>query len=63
MKKNEALAQILREWLSLPTAERTTESQAARFAMKIKDKYEFKCAADRYQEIKGILARHLAGDQ
>ena len=55
MKQDEAKALVIREWSTLPVSQRKTESQAASFAMAIKDRYDFKCSGDRYQVIKGWL--------
>jgi hypothetical protein len=60
MKQEDAKAAIIREWMALSFNERQTESQAASFAMQIKDRYAFKCSGDRYQVIKGWLQRHLS---
>jgi hypothetical protein len=59
MKKEEAERQVVRRWLALPPAERATETQAAQFAMRMKDEYQFKCSPDRYQVIKGWLQNRL----
>jgi hypothetical protein len=60
MKQEDARAAVIREWMGLPFNERQTESQAALFAMQMKDRYVFKCSGDRYQVIKGWLQRHLS---
>jgi hypothetical protein len=59
MKKDEAMRQVVAQWLALPPAERATEAQAAQFAMRIKDDYQFRCSGDRYQVIKGWLQARL----
>lgn len=59
VKKEEAMRDVVAQWLALPPAERTTEAQAAQFAMRIKDDYQFKCSGDRYQIIKGWLQKRL----
>jgi hypothetical protein len=46
--------------MELPVAERQTDDQAAAYAMKIKDRYPFKCSGDRYQVVKGWLQNHLS---
>ena len=58
--KDEARRAIMAEWNTLPEAERKTESQAAAFAMAVKDKYPFRSNADRYQVINGWLRNRLA---
>ena len=55
MKQAEAKALIIQEWSILSESQRETDSQAAAFAMAIKDKYHFRCSGDRYQVIKGWL--------
>jgi hypothetical protein len=54
MKQEDAKREIIREWSALPKSERQTDAQAAHFAMRIKDKYQFKGgSSDPYQTIKG----------
>ena len=60
MKKDDALHLILSEWLALPEADRKTDEQATRFALKITENYPFKSSGDRYQVIHGFLTRRLA---
>jgi hypothetical protein len=60
MTRSEAQAAIISDWRALPAPERMTEDQAARFAMAINDRYDFRSKADRYQVIKGWLLNHLA---
>jgi hypothetical protein len=36
MKKDEAMRQVVAQWLALPPAEHATEAQAAQFAMRHK---------------------------
>jgi hypothetical protein len=55
MKRDAARAIILSEWSALPEAERSTQHQAAVFAMKAMPRYPFRCAGDPYQRIKGWL--------
>jgi hypothetical protein len=55
MKQDAARSIILSEWSALPEAERSTEHQAAVFAMKAMPRYSFRCAGDPYQKIKGWL--------
>ncbi len=57
MTQEEARRLILIEWHRLPLEERSTESQAAEFALKVFSKYDFRCAGDPYQTVKGWLLR------
>ena len=62
MKQSEAKSQITSLWLSLPEESRT-ESEAARFAIKIlkerPDLTSFRCVDDRYKIIKAWLLQHV----
>jgi hypothetical protein len=62
MKQKEAKAQITSLWLSLPEESRT-ESEAAKFAIKIlkerPDLTSFRCIDDRYKIIKAWLMEHV----
>jgi len=62
MKQSEAKSQITSLWLSLPEESRT-ESEAAKFAMKIlkerPDLTSFRCVDDRYKIIKAWLMQHM----
>lgn len=60
MKQEDAKAMILAEWRKLPPEERATEHQAATFAMKMKNEYEFRAAGDPYQVIKSWITRYIA---
>jgi hypothetical protein len=62
MKQSEAKSQITSLWLSLPEESRT-ESEAAKFALKIlkerPDLTSFRCVDDRYKIIKAWLMQHM----
>jgi hypothetical protein len=62
MKQSEAKSQITSLWLSLPEESRT-ESEAAKFAIKIlkerPDLTSFRCVDDRYKIIKAWLMQHI----
>jgi hypothetical protein len=62
MKQSEAKSQITSLWLSLPEESRT-ESEVAKFAMKIlkerPDLTSFRCVDDRYKIIKAWLMQHI----
>ena len=60
MRQEEARNAIVGEWQALPEHERMTEGQAARFAMAIQYRYDFRSRGDRYQIIKGWLLNRLA---
>jgi hypothetical protein len=49
VNKEQAKAEILRVWRALPAEERSTEAQAAQFAMAQFPNYLFRCSGDRYQ--------------
>ena len=59
MKQEEAKRLILHDWRSLPREERNTELQAAEFALRIMDRYPFRCRGDRYQVVKGWVQNSL----
>jgi hypothetical protein len=50
--------EIIREWMAKPQSERQTETQAARFAWKLVDRYCLMSMGERYKEIKRIIAQH-----
>jgi hypothetical protein len=57
--KNDAEQEIIREWRALPEIERQADAHAASFAMKIKDKYQFRhSGSDRYQAVHQIIIRY-----
>ena len=62
IKQSEAKSQITSLWLSLPEESRT-ESEAAKFALKIlkerPDLTSFRCVDDRYKIIKAWLMQHI----
>jgi hypothetical protein len=62
MKQSEAKSQITNLWLSRPEESRT-ESEAAKFALKIlkerPDLTSFRCVNDRYKIIKAWLMQHI----
>jgi hypothetical protein len=55
MTKNEARAALRSEWLARPETKRSTEHQAAVFAMKAMQRFDFRAAGDRYQVVKAWL--------
>jgi hypothetical protein len=65
MRRREAESAIIEEWLSLPESERSTETQAAHFALQMKRKYPLDYVpGDVYLEIRRIMMRsqyELAG--
>jgi hypothetical protein len=59
MLKREAENAIIGEWASLPESERSTEGQAAQFALHMKRKYHFDyVGGDTYPEIRRMMMRH-----
>ena len=61
MKQEDALRAILAEWRARPESGRRTESQLTALALRMADKYVFRCSGDRYQHIIGYLTRHTPG--
>jgi hypothetical protein len=58
MRRRETETAIVEEWLSLPESERSTETQAAHFALEMKRKYPFNYVpGDVYLEIRRIMMR------
>jgi hypothetical protein len=57
MTQDEARQAILAEWAALPLVKRISEHQAAVFAIKAMQRFEFRCFGDRYQTIKGWLVQ------
>jgi hypothetical protein len=55
MRQQEAKTRILAEWQALPKIERTSELQAAAFAIRILPKYPFRYSGDRCERIKTWL--------
>ncbi|MDB5409259.1 MAG: hypothetical protein JWL84_4171 [Rhodospirillales bacterium] len=55
MTKSEAREAIQTEWLARPETKRSTEHQAAIFAMKAMQRFDFRAAGDRYQVVKSWL--------
>jgi hypothetical protein len=60
MRQEDAKREIIKKWTALPKSERQTDDQAAQFAMKMKDKYQFKSSGDPYQHIKAWLQKYLS---
>ncbi len=60
MNQAQAKAEVLRVWRALPADQRSTEAQAAQFAMAQYPNYLFRCAGDRYQVIKGWVINDLS---
>jgi len=57
--KNDAEQEIIREWRALPEIDRRTDWHAAYFAMKIKDKYQFRYGRnDRFQAVRQMIIRY-----
>jgi hypothetical protein len=57
--KNDAEQAIIREWRKLPENERRTDAHAAWFAMKIKNKYQFRYrSSDRYPVVYQMIIRY-----
>lgn len=59
MKKDDARRTIVAEWLRLPPADRATQFQAFQFAMKAKERYQWRASGDPYQEAMGWLSSHI----
>lgn len=59
MLKEEAKAEAVRRFLALPRGERSTETQAAEFAMILSRELRFRASGDPYQQIKGWLLNAL----
>jgi regulator of sirC expression with transglutaminase-like and TPR domain len=58
MKREDAKREIVAKWRKLPKEQRQTDEQAARFALAIKDEYNFRGGtSDPYQTIKAWLQR------
>ena len=57
MKQEDAKAEILREFRALPKSAQQSSFDRLMFAMKMKDKYTFKCSGDPYQTIAAWLNR------
>ena len=55
MTREQAKAKILSEWRALPATDRADEQKKAAFALKIEQKYKFRCSGDPYQHIMGWL--------
>ncbi len=60
MTQEQAKSIILDRWREIPANERSAESQAADFAMRVKGEFSFRCKGDIYQVLKGRLLNHLA---
>ena len=59
MLRREAESAIIEEWATLPESERSTERQAAQFALQMKRKYHFDyVGGDTYPEIRRIMMRY-----
>jgi hypothetical protein len=55
MTQDDARQAILTEWSSLPPLKRMSEHQAAVFAIKAMQRFQFRCFGDRYRTIKAWL--------
>ena len=51
MTLEQAKTQILSEWRALPETDRADEQKKAEFALKMVQKYKFRCSGDPYQHI------------
>jgi hypothetical protein len=60
VNQEQAKAEILNVWRALPPEERSTETQAAQFAMAQYPNYLFRCKGDRFQVIKGWVTNDLS---
>jgi hypothetical protein len=57
--KNDAEEAIIREWRALPEVDRRSDWHATCFAMKIKDKYQFRhSGSDRYLAVLQFITRY-----
>jgi hypothetical protein len=56
----QAKAEILGVWRALSPEERSTETQAAQFAMAQYPNYLFRCKGDRFQVIKSWVTSDLS---
>ena len=61
MTKDQARAAITQAWRDLPEDKRRTEGQAAAFALRAMQRYQFGCLGSRYQLIKYWLVQGHAG--
>jgi hypothetical protein len=59
MLKADAERECIRRWRDLPRGLRSTQSQAASFAMILLDDIDFDTSGDRYNFINGWLQRDL----
>jgi len=61
MTQDEAKREALSRWRLLPKAKRSSDQQAAEFAMKLQHEggLRFRCSGDPYQRIKGWLLNDL----
>ena len=53
---------IIREWMTLPKAERRTADQASAFATKTAATHTFECSGDRRQRILAWLQPRIGRD-
>ena len=58
--EHEARRKIIREWMSLPREGRQTPKEAAAFATKAAEKYDFTCSGDRHLRIMAWLLPRLS---